>query len=125
MSASTHPISGTSTSAAATVPAQQAGEHDRTAIRPFRVHVPEKELVALRDRLAATRWPRKELVADRSQGVQLTTIQALVRYWADEYDWRACEARLNALPQFVTEIDGVDIHFLHVRSPHENALPLV
>src|SRR6195952_2439607 len=125
MSASTHPISKTSTSAAVTVPTQQAGELEQTAIRPFRVQVPEKDLLALRDRLAATRWPRKELVADRSQGVQLTTIQALVRYWANEYDWRACEARLNALPQFITEIDGVDVHFLHVKSPHENALPLI
>jgi pimeloyl-ACP methyl ester carboxylesterase len=107
------------------VPAQQARQLDRTAIRPFRVQVPEKELLALRGRLAATRWPRRELVADRSQGVQLTTIQELVRYWATEYDWRACEARLNAQPQFITEIDGLDIHFLHVKSPHENALPLI
>ena len=82
-------------------------------------------LAELRGRIAATRWPSKELVADRSQGVQLATIQELARYWATDYDWRACEARLNALPQFTTEIDGVDIHFIHVKSPHENALPLI
>jgi pimeloyl-ACP methyl ester carboxylesterase len=98
---------------------------DAPAIRPFRVAVPEEELAELRRRIAATRWPSKELVADRSQGVQLATIQALARYWTSGYDWRACEARLNALPQFTTTIDGVDVHFLHVRSPHEHALPLV
>ncbi len=96
-----------------------------TAIRPFRIEVPEEQLAELRARLAATHWPSRELVADRSQGVQLATIQALARYWATDHDWRACEARLNALPQFTTEIDGVDIHFIHVKSPHENALPLI
>jgi pimeloyl-ACP methyl ester carboxylesterase len=96
-----------------------------TAIRPFRVEVPEEQLADLRRRLAATRLPTSELVDDRSQGVQLATIQALARFWATEHDWRACEARLNALPQFTTEIDGVDIHFIHVRSPHEDALPLI
>jgi pimeloyl-ACP methyl ester carboxylesterase len=96
-----------------------------TDIRPFRIEVPEEQLAELRRRLAATRWPSRELVADRSQGVQLATIQALARYWATDHDWRACEARLNALPQFTTEIDGVDIHFIHVKSPHENALPLI
>ena len=95
------------------------------AIRPFRVEFPEKELAELRRRITATRLPSKELVADRSQGVQLATIQELSRYWATEYDWRRCEARLNALPQFTTGIDGVDIHFIHVRSAHENALPLI
>jgi pimeloyl-ACP methyl ester carboxylesterase len=95
------------------------------AIRPFTVEIPEAEIEALRARLAATRWPSKELVADRSQGVQLATIQELARYWAAHYDWRACEARLNALPQFTTGIDGVDIHFIHVRSPHAGALPLI
>jgi pimeloyl-ACP methyl ester carboxylesterase len=94
-------------------------------IRPFQVDIPEGELAELRRRIAATRWPRKELVADRSQGVQLATIQELARYWSAEYDWRACEARLNALPQFTTVIDGVDIHFIHVKSPHADALPLV
>jgi pimeloyl-ACP methyl ester carboxylesterase len=98
---------------------------EATAIRPFRIEVPEEQLAELRRRIEATRWPSKELVADRSQGVQLATIQALARYWTTEYDWRACEARLNELPQFTTEIDGVDIHFIHVRSPHEHALPLI
>jgi pimeloyl-ACP methyl ester carboxylesterase len=98
---------------------------EATGIRPFRIEVPEEQLAELRRRLAATRLPSGELVADRSQGVQLATIQELARYWATDYDWRACEARLNALPQFTTEIDGVDIHFIHVRSPHENALPLI
>ena len=94
-------------------------------IRPFRVNVPEEELAAMRRRITATRWPTMELVSDRSQGVQLATLQELARYWASEYDWRKCEARLNALPQFTTEIDGVEIHFIHVRSRHENALPLI
>jgi pimeloyl-ACP methyl ester carboxylesterase len=95
------------------------------AIRPFTVHIPDEELAELRHRIAATRWPTKELVGDRSQGVQLATLQALARHWATEYDWRNCESRLNALPQFKTEIDGVDIHFIHVKSPHEHALPLI
>src|SRR5687768_17434432 len=95
------------------------------SIRPFRVAIPEKELVELRRRIAATRWPTKELVEDRSQGVQLATLRELARYWTTEYDWRKFEARLNALPQFTTEIDGVEIHFIHVRSRHENALPLI
>jgi pimeloyl-ACP methyl ester carboxylesterase len=94
-------------------------------IRPFEVHVPDEDLADLRRRIAATRWAPKELVTDRSQGVQLATIQALVAYWGGGYDWRACEAKLNALPQFTTEIDGLDIHFIHVKSPHENALPLI
>ena len=94
-------------------------------IRPFRVDMPDEAIADLRRRIAATRLPTKELVTDRSQGVQLATIQALVRYWAADYDWRACEARLNALPQFTTEIDGVDIHFIHVKSPHADALPLI
>jgi pimeloyl-ACP methyl ester carboxylesterase len=94
-------------------------------IRPFHVEVPEEALADLRRHIAATRWPSRELVEDRSQGVQLATMQALARYWSTEYDWRRCEARLNALPQFTTEIDGVDIHFIHVRSRHENALPLI
>jgi pimeloyl-ACP methyl ester carboxylesterase len=94
-------------------------------IRPFQVEIPEEELAELRRRTKAIRWPSKELVADRSQGVQLATLQELARYWTTEYDWRKCEARLNALPQFTTQIDGVDIHFIHVKSPHENALPLI
>jgi pimeloyl-ACP methyl ester carboxylesterase len=98
---------------------------DRNAIRAIKVAMPVESLADLRRRIAATSWPTKELVTDRSQGVQLATLQALARYWTTEYDWRACEARLNALPQFSTEIDGVDIHFIHVRSRHENALPLI
>jgi pimeloyl-ACP methyl ester carboxylesterase len=94
-------------------------------IRPFRVEMPDEAIADLRRRVAATRWPPKELVADRSQGVQLATSQQLARYWAADYDWRACEARLNALPQFKTEIDGVDIHFIHVKSPHPDAMPLI
>ena len=94
-------------------------------IRPFRVDMPDETIAELQRRIAATRWPSKELVADRSQGVQLATIQALARYWATEYDWRRCEARLNALSQFKTEIDGEDVHFIHVTSPHEDALPLI
>jgi len=95
------------------------------AVRPFRADVPETELTELRRRINATKWPERETVTDASQGVQLATIQALARYWATEYDWRKVEARLNALPQFITEIDGLDIHFIHVRSKHENALPLI
>ena len=103
----------------------QSHQTAATAVRPFRADMPEEALANLRRRIAATRWPSRELVADRSQGVQLATSQALARYWASDYDWRACEARLNALPQFTTQIDGVDIHFIHVRSRHENALPLI
>lgn len=95
------------------------------AIHPFRVQVPEEQLVDLRRRIAATRWPDMETVSDRSQGNQLGKLQEIVRYWGTEYDWRKVEARLNALPQFVTEIDGVDIHFIHVKSRHANALPLI
>ena len=98
---------------------------ENSMIRPFTIETPEQELDELRRRVAATRWPEKEPVADHSQGVQLATIQELARYWASDYDWRQCEAKLNALPQFMTEIDGLDIHFIHVRSPHENALPLI
>src|SRR5215470_9597289 len=95
------------------------------AIRPFSFNAPEEAIVDLRRRLAATRWPEKETVADTSQGVQLATMQALVDYWEKSHDWRKIEARLNALPQFITEIDGLDIHFIHVRSKHENGLPLI
>src|SRR6266404_7343007 len=108
-----------------TTVAQQAG-NDNPAIRPFKVNVvPEAELTELRRRISATRWPERETVTDQSQGVQLATIQKLARYWATEYDWRKIEARLNDLPNFITEIDGLDIHFIHVRSKHENALPLI
>jgi hypothetical protein len=94
-------------------------------IQPFHVETPQAELAELRRRIAATRWPSKELVEDRSQGVQLATLQELARYWQTDYDWRKAEAKLNALPQFTTEIDGVEIHFIHVRSEHEGALPLI
>jgi pimeloyl-ACP methyl ester carboxylesterase len=96
-----------------------------TSIRAFRVDMPGDAIADLRRRIAATRWPTRELVTDRSQGVQLATLKELARYWATDYDWRRCEARLNALPQFKTEIDGVDVHFIHVRSAHESALPLI
>jgi pimeloyl-ACP methyl ester carboxylesterase len=99
--------------------------NDTTSIRPFDVKFPETELAELRKRINATRWPERETVTDASQGVQLATTQALARYWGSEYDWRPCEARLNALPNFITEIDGLDIHFIHVRSKHENALPII
>ena len=98
---------------------------ERDAVRPFHVRVPQKALAELRQRIAATRWPPRQTVDDRSQGVQLAKIQALVRYWGTSYDWRKAEAKLNALPQFITNIDGLDIHFIHVRSPHPNALPLI
>jgi pimeloyl-ACP methyl ester carboxylesterase len=101
------------------------GSSGAAAIRPFTVEIPEAEIGALRARIGAARLPSRELVDDRSQGVQLATIQELARYWASDYDWRKCEARLNALPMFKTEIDGVDIHFIHVKSRHEGALPLI
>lgn len=98
---------------------------DKTAIRPFQVNFPPEELAELRRRISATRLPERETVADATQGVQLATIKKLVRYWATEHDWSKCEAKLKALPHFITEIDGLDIHFIHVRSQHENALPLI
>jgi pimeloyl-ACP methyl ester carboxylesterase len=98
--------------------------HD-TNVRPFRIDVPQEALDELRRRIQATRWPSKELVPDRSQGVQLATMQELARFWTTEYEWRTAEAKLNALPQFKTEIDGLDIHFIHVKSKHEDALPLI
>src|SRR5258708_31676456 len=99
---------------------------DKDAIRPFHpVNVSEAELVELRRRINATKWPERETVTDASQGVQLATMEALARYWATDYNWRKVEARMNALPQFITEIDGLDIHFIHVRSKHENAFPLI
>ena len=104
--------------------AQQTGK-DESDIRPFKVNVPEAQITDLRMRIKATRWPERETVTDASQGVQLATVQKLARYWGTEYDWRKCEAKLNALPQFITAIDGVDIHFIHVRSKHPNALPMI
>src|SRR6266446_4198235 len=115
--------------ATATIPAMAGNsptsKEDRAAIRPFHVNVPKAELTELRKRIQATKWPARELVTDASQGVQLATMQKLARYWATDYDWRKVEARLDALPQFVTEIDGLDIHFIHARSKHDNALPLI
>ena len=108
----------------AAAPAPVAAADD-TSIRPFTAHIPQADLDDLRRRLAATRWPSRELVGDRSQGVQLATLKELVRYWATDYDWRKAEARLNAFPQFVTKIDGVDIHFIHVKSRHANAMPII
>jgi len=111
-----------------TISATQQGSKqtaDKNAIRPFHVKVPEAELTELRRRIEATRWPDRETVVDATQGVQLATTQALARYWATDYDWRKCEAKLNALPQFITQIDGLDIHFVHVRSKEKNALPLI
>jgi len=114
------------TRAAVASPASQSEQAaDKNAIRPFRVNVPEAELTELRRRIKATRLPEKEPVADMSQGVPLATIEKLARYWADDYDWRKCEARFNAFPGFITEIDGLDIHFVHARSKHENALPII
>src|SRR6266436_7064984 len=98
---------------------------DKNAIRPFHVNIPEAELTEMRRRINATKWPDRETVTDASQGVQLETTQKLARYWGTDYDWRKVEARLKALPNFITEIDGLDIHFIHVRSKHENALPLI
>jgi pimeloyl-ACP methyl ester carboxylesterase len=111
--------------AASLLPASVGVAAGADAIRPFSINVPEEALADLRQRLAATRWPEAETVGDASQGVQLATVQALARYWATDYDWRKVEARLNALPQFMTTIDGVDIHFIHVRSKHDNALPVI
>jgi hypothetical protein len=105
-------------------PARRAASEERS-IRPFTVQFPQTAIDDLRLRINATKWPERETVTDSSQGVQLATMQALARYWATEYDWRKVEARLNALPQFITEIDGLDIHFIHVRSMHENALPMI
>ncbi len=112
----------TQTSATQPASRQTAAQTD---VRPFRVSFPDSELTDLRNRINATRWPERELVTDASQGVQLATMQKLARYWATEYDWRKVEAKLNALPQFITEIDGLDIHFIHVPSKHPNALPLI
>src|SRR5258707_893716 len=105
--------------------ATQRSSEQADAIRPLNVNFPEAELTELRRRINATKWPERETVTDASQGVQLATSQALARYWGTDYDWRKCEARLNALPNFLTEIDGLDIHFIHVRSRHQDALPLI
>jgi pimeloyl-ACP methyl ester carboxylesterase len=111
--------------AASIFPAFRSDAASSAEIRPFRVHFPEEALVDLRKRVSATKWPSQEIVKDATQGVQLATMQKLARYWAADYDWRKIESKLNALPQFITEIDGIDIHFIHVRSKHENALPMI
>ena len=113
------------TPASSTGSSSATGTSSATAIRKFRVNVPEAELTELRARINATRWPERETVKDESQGVPLAGLQELARYWGTEYDWRECEAKLNALPQFITQIDGLDIHFIHVRSAQKNALPLI
>src|SRR5579862_4874293 len=119
-------LAATAAAAASSFPLAAVGAAaEDGAIRPFRISFPDETLIDLRRRLAATRWPDKETVGDESQGVPLTTLQQLVRYWQTEYDWRKVEAQLNALPNFLTEIDGLDIHFIHVRSKHEDALPLI
>ena len=107
------------------MPAQFTAAAEGNAVRPFKINTPEEALVDLRRRIKATSWPERETVTDQSQGVPLATMQELARYWASDYDWRNVEAKLNALPQFITEIDGLDIHFIHVRSKHENALPMI
>jgi pimeloyl-ACP methyl ester carboxylesterase len=118
-------VASAAAGAASLLPTHLATAAENNAIRPFSINVPEEALIDLRRRIAATRWPERETVTDQSQGVQLATMQSLARYWATDYDWRKIEARLNALPQYITEIDGLDIHFIHVRSKHENALPLI
>ena len=118
-------MEGRSEAAIGGTPAAQATKGGADAVRPFRVRFPDDVLADLKRRIVATRWPERETVADASQGVQLATTQKLARYWAADYDWRKVEARLNALPQFMTNIDGLDIHFIHVRSKHANALPLI
>jgi hypothetical protein len=107
------------------LPSSTAAAAESTAIRPFRVDIPEAAIADLRQRLAATRWPDKETVTDQSQGVQVARLRDLVEYWSIDYDWRPIEAHLNRLPMFVTEIDGLDIHFIHIRSPHADALPMI
>jgi len=111
--------------AAALLPKAGSAAPDGTTIRPFSINIPQEQLDDLRRRVVATRWPDEETVSVDTQGVQLATIRRLAKYWAAHHDWRKIEARLNALPQFITEIDGLDIHFIHVRSKHENALPVI
>jgi pimeloyl-ACP methyl ester carboxylesterase len=108
-----------------TITTEAPAKTDDASIRPFQFHASDEALADLRQRILMTNWPERETVADASQGVQLATMQNLARYWATEYDWRKCEAKLNALPNFMTKIDGLDIHFIHVRSKHQNALPLI
>jgi len=124
-SGNAQPSSGSSAAGAAPAPAKTGAAADDSSIRPFHVNFPDADLADLRRRVSATKWPERELVTDATQGVQLATTQKLAQYWAANYDWRKVEARLNALPQFITTIDGLDIHFIHVRSKHANALPVI
>ena len=119
------PLGSLPAKASEQTPPTATKQNPQEAIRPFRIHVPDEELADLRRRIAATRWPDRETVDDRSQGTQLASMQALIRYWGTDYDWRKVEAKLNGLPQFVTAVDGLDIHFIHVRSRHPKALPLL
>ncbi|MFD0502918.1 epoxide hydrolase family protein [Streptomyces chiangmaiensis] len=125
MSLSAAAMTVATTGAFGPLPGKPAATSGSAGIRPFRVHVREQDLADLRRRIIATRWPDRETVRDQSQGVQLATIQRLARYWGTAYNWRNIEARLNSLPQFKTRIDGLDIHFIHVRSSHANALPMI
>jgi pimeloyl-ACP methyl ester carboxylesterase len=125
LSSSAPPVGAPVLAAPAGAPPTSAAEHNATGIKPFRINVPQADIVDLRRRLRETRWPEKETVGDPSQGPQLAQLQELVRYWGNGYDWRKAEAKLNALPQFTTDIDGVEIHFIHVRSRHEHALPVI
>ncbi len=124
-SAKAQPSSGSSAAGVTSAPAKTGAAADDTSIRPFHINIPDAEVADLRRRVAATKWPERELVSDATQGVQLATTQKLAQYWATDYDWRKVETRLNALPQFITTIDGLDIHFIHVRSKHANALPVI
>ncbi|HUJ82025.1 MAG TPA: epoxide hydrolase N-terminal domain-containing protein, partial [Candidatus Acidoferrales bacterium] len=124
-SGNAQPSSGSSAAGAAPAPAKTGAAADDSSIRPFHVNFPDADLADLRRRVSATKWPERELVTDATQGVQLATTQKLAQYWAANYDWRKVESRLNALPQFITTIDGLDIHFIHVRSKHANALPVI
>jgi pimeloyl-ACP methyl ester carboxylesterase len=123
--ARTVPTAQTPASVNSLLPPKPDARPDDNSIRPFHINISDEALADLRRRIAATRWPEKETVADATQGVQLATVQQLARYWGTDYDWRKCEAKLNALPEFVTEIDGLDIHFIHVRSKHPRALPII
>jgi pimeloyl-ACP methyl ester carboxylesterase len=125
ITAATVGASGSLSTQSAAAPSAALDKSADPRIHRFHIHEPRRKLVELRRRVLATQWPEKETVSDQSQGVQLATMQALARYWATEYDWRKCEARINAVPHFITEIDGLDIHFLHIRSKHEGALPLI
>src|SRR3984885_6075149 len=119
------PLSALAATQTESPPQKEKTMADNTAIRPFHFEAPQADLVDLRNRIKATKWPEREQVTDASQGVQLATMQKLAQYWGDSYDWRKCEVKINAVPNFITEIDGLDIHFIHARSKHDNALPMI